>query len=101
MKNQSFYLNLSLMLFVAYIFSSYTIHLVLTHTEGASDSFFYILGRSIGSVIFPLFIVSLAVSIFRRNKPKFTKGVYVSWWFLSVVISVLALLGNMLPPTGN
>lgn len=57
----------------------------------------FIIGRVIGIVLIPFGGVWFIRLIFRR-KPMFTKGAFISWWVVSVLISLMALMGSMLPP---
>jgi len=61
----------------------------------------FIIGRAVMGVLLPFVIVYIPLAITRRGKQKFTKGAYVSWWVLFILISVMALVGSALPPNGN
>lgn len=95
--NKAINLNAGLMLLVSIVFSYITASLVATSEGPSAYDWGFIFGRSITSVLFPLFFVWFARKISRR-KPMFTKGAFISWWVLFFLLSFLALFGSMLPP---
>lgn len=90
-------INAGLMLIVSVVFTYFTASLVVTSEGPSAYDWGFIVGRSIMGVLLPLFCVWLARNIFRR-KPIFTRGAFISWWMLFVLLSVMALFGSMLPP---
>tara|TARA_R110001606_G_C15172928_1_gene628398 strand:+ start:200 stop:445 length:246 start_codon:yes stop_codon:yes gene_type:complete len=78
------------------MFTYYTADLILIVEGSYAYRWSFIISRSVIVVIFSLGLVCLTRFIFRRN-PMLTKGAFISWWALSVLISLMALMGAMLP----
>ena len=89
--------NTALMFLVSIMFTYFTADLVADSEGSSAYNLGLIVGGSVTAVLFPLFLVWAARFIFRR-KPMFTKGAFVSWWLLFVLLSLGAFFGNMLPP---
>ncbi len=94
--NKAVNINTALMLIVSFAFTYFTASLVATSEGQSAYDLGFIFGRSLSGVLFSLFLVWLARTIFRR-KPVFTTGALVSWWVLFVLLSLMALFGSMLP----
>lgn len=95
--NKAININAGLMLLVSIAFTYITAGLVAASEGPSAYGLGFIFGRSITSVLVPLFLVWLARTIFRR-KPMFTKGAFISWWVLFALLSFIALFGSTLPP---
>ena len=95
--NKAITINSGLMLLVSVAFTYITASLVATSDGSSAYALGFIFGRSITSVLIPLFFVWLARTIFRR-KPMFTSGAFISWWVLFSLLSFMALFGSMLSP---
>ena len=95
--NKAINLNAGIMLIVSILFTYLTISLVAVGHGPSAYGWGFIFGRSIAGVIFPLFIVWIVRAIFRR-KPMYTKGAFISWWILFLLLSLMSLFGSMLPP---
>jgi drug/metabolite transporter (DMT)-like permease len=95
--NKSININTGLMLLIGILFTYFTTSIVATKEGSEAYNWGFILGRAFVSVLFPLFLVWIARVITRR-KPIFTKGAFISWWILFILLSVLSLVGSMLPP---
>ena len=94
--NKSLYINILVMLILSMMFTYYTADLILVGSGSHAYRWSFIICRSVIIVIFPLGLVCLTRFIFRRDL-MLTKGAFISWWALSVQISLMALLGAMLP----
>lgn len=55
----------------------------------------FLLGRSMISILIPFALVGIPLVFFRRGKKKFTKGAIIAWWILFVLLSLMALVGNL------
>ncbi len=98
--NNTLNINTLVMFLVSLAFTYLTASLIST-TEGPSAyGIGFIFGRAMTSVLISFAIVGIPLAIFRREKKKFTKGAYIVWWILFVLLSFMALFGNMLPPEG-
>jgi hypothetical protein len=95
--NKAININAGVMLLMSIIFTYSTATLVATSEGPSAYGWGFIFGRAITGVLFPLLIVWVVRAVFRR-KPMFTKGAFISWWVLFVLLSIMALLGSMLPP---
>ena len=87
------------MLLVSILFVYFTTPLIAVDAGPDAYSWGFILGRAITGVLIALFFVWLARFVFRK-KPMFTKGAFVAWWIVFILLSVLSLLGSMAPPQG-
>ena len=85
-KNKAININTGLMLLVSVVVTYVTASLIATSEGPSAYGWGFILGRSMTSVLFPLFLVWLVRTIFRR-KPIFTKGAFISWWCYSCYLA--------------
>ncbi|MCJ8337112.1 MAG: hypothetical protein MJK10_01455 [Pseudomonadales bacterium] len=95
--NKAININAGVMLLISIAFTYISLSLIVTNEGNITYDWGFIIGRSLMNVLLPFFIVWLARIVFRR-KPMYTKGTFVSWWILFVVLSLVALFGSMLPP---
>lgn len=94
--NKALNINI-LIMFVIGLGLSYLSSTITTSAEGISSyNWGFIFGRATSSVLFPLAIVYFPLLFIRRGKPKFTKGTYIVWWVLFLLLSIMALMGSML-----
>lgn len=85
------------MFFISVVFTYASAGLLATSEGPSAYGWGFILGRATTGVLFPLFLVWLARTVFRR-KPILTKGALISLWLLFILLSLMALFGSMLPP---
>lgn len=101
MNNKALNINTTIMFLVSLMFAYVAVNMLVT--SGATDAYSwgFVIGRAFMGVLFPLAIVYLPLAITRRGKPKFTKGTYIFWWVLFLLLSGMALLGSAIPPNAN
>ncbi|WP_444910215.1 hypothetical protein [Microbulbifer sp. TRSA005] len=98
--NNKLNINTLVMLLVSLAFNYFTASLIATNEGPSAYDIGFVFGRAIISVLIAFAIVGIPFAIFRRGKKKFTRGAYIVWWVIFVVLSLMALFGNMLPPEG-
>lgn len=98
--NRAANINAALILIVSLVFTAATAGLVAGNEGQIAYDWGFILGRALAGALAPLVLVVFVRFVFRR-KPLLSKWAIVTWWVLFVFMSVMALLGNMLPPEAN
>lgn len=101
MNNKALNINTIIMFLVSLMFAYIAANMLVATGATAAYSWGFIFGRAIMGVLLPLAIVYIPLAIIRRGKPKFTRGTYVFWWVLFLLLGVMALLGNAVPPNAN
>lgn len=94
--NRIININVALMLLLGFIFNYLTVGLITTGLESGEYIFGFALGRAISSILMALFLVWVFRKV-TRKKPTFTKGSIIASWVLFILLSFMALIGNMLP----
>lgn len=92
-------INAAVMLLVSFVFAYLSLSLVPTTSGPSAYGMGFMFGRAISGVLLPLFLVWAPRALFRR-KPIFTKGAIVTWWVLFLLLSIMGLIGGMLPQEG-
>ncbi|TQV67224.1 hypothetical protein FKG94_25860 [Exilibacterium tricleocarpae] len=93
-------INTLVMFLVSLALTYFTVSLIATSEGPSAYGIGFMFGRAMTGVLIPFAIVGIPLIIFRRGKKKFTTGAYIVWWVLFVLLSFMALFGNMLPPEG-
>ena len=95
---KSLNINTAIMFLVSLAASYVTASMIISAQNHSAYGWGFILGRATIGVFLPFIIVFLPVSLFRRGKPKFTRGPIISWWVLFIVLTAMAMFGSTLPP---
>ena len=95
--NNALNVNAGLMLLVSFAFTYSTAAFIKPSEGSLAYGWGFIFGRATAGVLLPFVIVWVVRAILHR-KPMFTRGTYISWWVLFVILSIVSLLGSMLPP---
>ena len=101
MNNKALNINTFVMLLVSLMFAYVAANMLVSVGATTAYSWGFIIGRAVMGVLLPLAIVYFPLALIRRGKPKFTKGTYITWWVLFVLLSIMALLGSAVPPSAN